>query len=123
MIDRCHTRDPIAKSVADDDGRAAAVVSDYRCNVACEIVQRQAFHRSAAPARAARLRPQHAEAGLGEARSDVIEIVRITAARRKENDQRSAAFGYHFDAHIVVSDDPPRALGLCPRRGQRDQTC
>jgi hypothetical protein len=71
----------LPKSVPNDDGRATAFVSDHRCDVVCEIVQRQAFHRPpalGAPPR--RLRPQHAEAGLGDARCDGIEILRITAA-------------------------------------------
>jgi hypothetical protein len=75
-----------------------------------------------AAARAARLRPQHAEAGRGHASGDPIKILRIAATRRQQNHHGSAALGDHLDAHIIMGDDLPAALGVRRDGAERSQT-
>jgi hypothetical protein len=110
MIDGCHARNPTAERVSDNDRRTTTFVPNDGRRVAREIMQRLIFHRPYAAARAARLRSQNAKAGSGYSRRDRIEILRCATARGQENDQRPAAFGDDFDAHIIVGNYFPCAL-------------
>src|SRR6266849_6453721 len=101
MIDRRHARDPVAEGVPGDD----------RGDVAGEIVEGETVHRSGARAGAARLRAQHANSGFRDPGGDLVVVLRIAAARRQEDDERSRAFRDHLDARVACGDDVARALG------------
>jgi hypothetical protein len=66
MINRGHARHPVAVGMSDDH-RRPAVVPDHRGDIAREVMQRDVAHRGDRLADPARLRAQHAEAGLGDA--------------------------------------------------------
>ena len=105
----------------DHNGGTAALMLDDFSHVAREIMQRQALHRPGAAPGAARLRPQHAKARFGQSRGDLVEIFRAAAAPRQQNDQWPGTFRDHGDAHVIIGDNVPRALGLRRRRAQCDQ--
>jgi hypothetical protein len=108
--------------VSDDNRRAAAFVPNDFSSVAREIMQRQTLHRPTAAARATWLRPHNAKAGFGDPCSDLGEILRATAARRQQYDQRPDALSDGLDAHVIVGDDFPDTLSLGCDSAQYDQT-
>jgi hypothetical protein len=77
MVGGYAAADPLTESVAQDEGAAVRKAVDHDRNVLGVIVQGQAIHRAGAAAHAARLRPQHIEAGGGEQAGDFVKILRI----------------------------------------------
>jgi hypothetical protein len=72
-------------------------------------MQGDAGHRPGARADAARLRPQHAQAALGETRGDHVVVLRIARERRQQHDRRPLAVDDHVERDLVVADHLARA--------------
>src|SRR5262249_12506321 len=113
-------------------GRVGAVWVPARMAVAnwWEVVM--VIRRAAAPD-AARLWPEHAEAGGRKARGDRVEIFGTAAERRQQDHQRSVALREDLDLRIAAADErasdgaglavPPwRAFGFCARRMRQTGT-
>src|SRR5262249_1122151 len=98
--------------MAGNDRRPASLVPDDRCQITCEIVQRQPFHRTDTYACTPRLRAQHVKAGTSNSSGDVIEIFRTSSPRWQKNNKRSGALSNHVNSYIVIGDNPARTLSL-----------
>ena len=116
MIGRRHAGHPVAVSMPGDHGRPGLFAIDHERNIAREVLQTDTFQRPGAAAGAARLRPQHAKTGAGDAGRDLVKILQIASTRRQQNDERTAALGDQIDGHVIISDDFARSRRLHSRR-------
>ena len=88
--------------MADHEGRAETFLLDHGRDIGRVIVQIDPSQRCVAVPDAARLRPQHAIAGLGEARGDRVELRGFGAFSVKNRPARTGR-NPRTGAHVSVA--------------------
>ena len=77
---------------------------DHRCDVARQIVQRDAVQTAGAGAHAARFGQQNAVSGSGQVHGKCIEVVTGTAKSRQQHQRRPRAECPHRDVGATSGD-------------------
>jgi hypothetical protein len=105
-VGREHARHPVAEGVSDHESRAAVRMLDDRGHVGRAVVQIDPVQRTSAAADAARLRPQHPVAGVGQARRHRIEIGCAAPQRGQKHDDVGslASLRQDLDPHVAACD-------------------